>query len=119
MRLAYGFKSLLRSNIRLALSSDAPVEPLDPNETIRAALSKRSQPSCNQFEALSMREVLKAYSRFAVEASRGPLIYSGIVSKGFKADILVSKVDLLVEERIEPIETIVSGLRSTVIINNF
>ncbi|MEM0497838.1 MAG: hypothetical protein QXR22_06570 [Acidilobaceae archaeon] len=47
MKLAYGFKSLLRSNIRLALSSDAPVEPLDPNETIRAALSKRSQPSCN------------------------------------------------------------------------
>ena len=113
VRLAYRFKSMVRRGIRVALSSDAPVEPFNPNETIRAAMSECEQPSCFKEEALDIREVLLAYTRVAAEASGGALAGSGVLEKGYHADFTVSRSNPLWDHVIEPLEVIVSGFRAS------
>ncbi|MFN4046271.1 MAG: amidohydrolase, partial [Acidilobaceae archaeon] len=65
LKLAYRFKSFLKSGVKIALSSDSPVEPLDINETIASALSRCSQPACFREEALDINEIITAYTRNA------------------------------------------------------
>jgi len=57
-RWTYAFKSLIKHGVRLAASSDAPVEPLSPLIGIWAATTGHSSAE----ERLSVEEALKAYT---------------------------------------------------------
>ncbi|MDM7275299.1 MAG: amidohydrolase family protein [Thermoprotei archaeon] len=115
LKLAYRFKSFLKHEVKLALSSDSPVEPFDINETIASALSKCGQPSCLEEEALDFKEAVTAYTRGAAIASGGPLKLSGLLERGFKADLTVSRSNPFEEFKVEPLGTIVSGFDSATI----
>ena len=84
-RWAYRFRSLARSGARLALSTDAPVEPVEPWETFRAALGLCRAPACVRGESLSLREALYAYTRGAAAASGGPVALLGVLRRGAPA----------------------------------
>ena len=71
-RWAYRLASLARAGARLALSTDAPVEPVSPQETFRAALGLCRSPLCTAEESLTLRQALKYYTEAAAEASGGP-----------------------------------------------
>jgi len=113
VRMAYRFKSMVDRGVKVALSSDAPVEPLDPNETIKAAMSMCWQPACFKEEALDMKEILLAYTRVAAEASGGALVDSGVLEKGYNADFTVSRLNPLWDKVLEPLDVIVSGLKAS------
>ncbi len=87
LRLAYRFASLLRRGVPVALSTDTPVEPPEPWETLSAALGLCSQPSCRAEESLTSREAFTAYTRVAAEASGGPLSLMGRLEQGAVAAI--------------------------------
>jgi len=57
-RWTYPFKSLLKSSIPLAASSDAPAEPISPLLGIWAAVTRNSFPE----ERISVQQVLEAYT---------------------------------------------------------
>jgi predicted amidohydrolase YtcJ len=113
VKIVYRFKSMVSRGVKIALSSDAPVEPFDPNETIRAAMSICGQPACFKEEALDMKEILLAYTKVAAEASGGALSNSGVLEKGYNADLTVSRLNPLWDNAIEPLEVVVSGFRAT------
>jgi len=113
IRAVYRFKSMVDRGVKVALSSDAPVEPLDPNETIKAAMSMCGQPACSKEEALGMREALISYTKLAAKASGGGLAGSGVLEKGYNADFTVSRLNPLSDGVLEPLEVIVSGLRAS------
>jgi len=110
VRLAYRFKTMVRRGVRVALSSDAPVEPFDPNETLKAAMAECSQPSCFKEEALELREALLSYTKLAAEASEGPLRWSGVIERGYAADFTISKLNPVWDKAFEPLEVVVSGI---------
>ncbi len=83
-RQAYRFRSLAR-RIPLALSTDAPVEPYEPWETIAAATGQCTQPTCRREESLSWREAFHAYTRTAAQAAGGPLARAGTLEEGAPA----------------------------------
>ncbi len=112
LKQAYRFKSFLKSGAKLALSSDSPVEPFDINETIASALSRCGQPACLKEEALDIREAVRAYTRGSAIASGGPLKFSGLLERGFKADLTISRSNPFEEFKVKPLGTIVSGLDS-------
>jgi len=57
-RWTYPFKSLIKSGIRVAASSDAPVEPISPILGIWAAVARESFPQ----ERITVEEALGAYT---------------------------------------------------------
>jgi predicted amidohydrolase YtcJ len=57
-RWTYPFKSLMRSGIPVAASSDAPAEPISPLLGIWAAVTRESFPE----ERVSVKEALEAYT---------------------------------------------------------
>ena len=83
-RLAYRFRSLAR-RVPVALSTDAPVEPHEPWETLAAATGQCGQPACRGEESLSWREAFHAYTRMAARASGGPLVEAGTLREGAPA----------------------------------
>ena len=72
-RLAYRYKTMINNGVKLALSTDSPVEPFDPIETIKAALGACPKtPACSiKVENLSDKEILQAYTLSAYQASTG------------------------------------------------
>lgn len=87
LRLAYRFASLAMAGVPLALSTDTPVEPPEPWETLAAAQGLCEQPSCRPEESLSPREAFTAYTRTAAEASGGPVALIGRLEAGAQASI--------------------------------
>jgi hypothetical protein len=87
LRLAYRFASLTRKGVPLALSTDTPVEPPEPWETLSAAVGLCSQLSCRAEESLTPREAFTAYTKVAAEASGGPLSGAGRMERGAVAVI--------------------------------
>jgi predicted amidohydrolase YtcJ len=85
LRAAYPHASMLRAGVKLALSTDAPVEPYQPWETFRAAVGPCSEPACRPEEYLKPREVIEAYTRLAAEASGGPAGRVGRLCRGAPA----------------------------------
>ncbi|MCE4624916.1 MAG: amidohydrolase [Desulfurococcales archaeon] len=82
---AYPFKTIKQAGIRLAFSTDAPVEPLDPLETIRAAESQCDTPACRPEEALSRKDSFESYTHHAAQASGGPVAVLGRIGSGHPA----------------------------------
>lgn len=92
-RWAYPFKTMARAGVRLALSTDAPVETLNPLETIKAAESRCGEPACRAEEALSRRETFYYYTRASALASGGPVATLGSLEKGSPAELIWFKDD--------------------------
>ena len=85
LRLAYRFASMAGAGVPVALSTDAPVEPYDPWETLRAALGLCGEPACLPHESLSPGEAFEAYTRTAAGAAGGPLEGAGALEPGAPA----------------------------------
>ena len=92
---AYPFASMLRAGVKLAISTDAPVEPYEPWETIGAALGLCTQPTCRPEESLSPREAIEAYTIRAAEASGGPAGRVGRLCRGAPAALVYTPNDPL------------------------
>ena len=91
--MAYRFRSMLLRGARLALSTDSPVEPLDPAETLRAAVGLCRQPSCRPEESLRPREALEAYTLRAALASGGRVAELGSMERGRPAALAAFSED--------------------------
>ncbi|MEB3851931.1 MAG: amidohydrolase [Desulfurococcales archaeon] len=90
---AYPFASMVRAGVRLALSTDSPVEPYQPWETFQAAVGNCSQPACRPEESLSPRQVIEAYTIRAAEASGGPAGKIGRICRGAPAVLAYTPSD--------------------------
>ncbi len=86
VRLAYRLRSLHKAAL-LALSTDAPVEPIEPWETLAAATGQCSQPACTPRESLSWREAFHAYTRNSALAAWGPAALLGTLEPGAPASV--------------------------------
>jgi len=80
--LAYRFKSMVKHGVKIALSSDSPVEDYDPVKTFRAALGDCEGVTCRSEEALSPREAIRAYTIISSRASGGPVSRVGRLERG-------------------------------------
>ena len=83
-RWVYPFRSLLRAGVVLAAGSDAPIEPIDPFEGIRAATGEAQREE----ERISLWDALRAYTLGAAYASFQEGFY-GSLSPGRAADLAV------------------------------
>ncbi len=83
-RWTYPLKSLLRAGVVLAAGSDAPVEPIDPLEGVRAATGEAQRPE----ERLTLWEAVGAYTYGSAFASfqEG---FVGTLEPGKAADLTV------------------------------
>jgi len=92
---AYPLASMSRSGVKLAFSTDAPVEPYQPWETVAAALGRCEQPACRPEESLTPREAIEAYTIRAAEASGGPVARLGRLCRSAPAALAYTPKDPL------------------------
>lgn len=97
-RLAYAFRSLLRSGARLALGSDVPVEPLDPLAGIHAAVWRKrlDEPDSESWypeQRLTVNEALHGFTMGAAYAA-GEEAIKGSIAPGKLADFVVLTHDI-------------------------
>jgi len=85
VRLAYRLRSMLEAGVRLALSTDSPVEPYDPVETFKAAVGLCHSITCVSEESLRPNEVIRLYTAGSADASGGAVASLGRISKGLPA----------------------------------
>ncbi len=95
--LAYRFRTMLKSGVKLALSTDSPVETFDPIETFKAAVGRCGSPSCRPEESLDPKEIISLYTFGSSEASGGPVKAIGRLEKGLKAVLAWTPSDPLKE----------------------
>ena len=117
-RWVYAFKSLLKSNLLVAFSSDAPVEPYNPWEGVYAAVTRgkyegRPLASLTLSEALSVNEAIRCYTEIPARLTGDAL---GRLSKGFPADFIIVglnpfKIGDRDLNRIRILSTYVNGIR--------
>lgn len=93
----YPFRTLLRSGIRLALSSDSPVADPDPLVGLRDAVLRKTATGreLGPQERLTVGEALALYNREAAYFS-GEEDITGTFSRGKWADIVVMEKDPIV-----------------------
>ncbi|WP_370456636.1 amidohydrolase [Thermococcus sp. MAR1] len=115
----YPFKSISKAGIPFGLSTDSPVEPLDPWETVYAAVTRGKYEGIpladlTPDEALTLEEALHAYTA----GSAGVLMEEdlGSLEEGKLADfIIVSDDPFEVDEKelrgIKVLETYIEGER--------
>jgi len=116
-KYVYLFKTMIKKGLKVAFSTDAPVEPSDPLETIHAAVT-RGEGLVKLFEItpgekLSIREALEAYTIGSSLACRLENM-CGTIREGSLADIVVLnrdpyKVNLSELKNIRVLATIVDG----------
>jgi predicted amidohydrolase YtcJ len=116
----YRFKTLLESGLTIGFSTDAPVEPTNPWETIYAAVTRGKYDGVPYYEdtkseSLGVVDALHAYTvgSASVMWSEGEL---GTLEPGKLADFVVVDVDpLTIPEgdlrRVRVLETYVGGVR--------
>jgi len=116
----YPFKTLIRSGIRLGVSTDSPVEPLNPWETVYAAITRGEYEGIDLFkytphEKLSLTEVLSSYTQGSAYVL-GEENNIGTLEAGKFADfIVVDKDPYAVDEKtlreIKVLATYVGGVK--------
>ncbi|MEM1703364.1 MAG: amidohydrolase family protein, partial [Zestosphaera sp.] len=116
----YPFKTLIRSGIRLGVSTDSPVEPLNPWETVYAAITRGEYEGIDLFkytphEKLSLTEVLSSYTQGSAYVL-GEENNIGTLEAGKFADfIVVDKDPYVVDEKtlreIKVLATYVGGVK--------
>ncbi len=84
---AYMFKTLMNLDLCVSCSSDSPVEPYDPNETLKAALF-RGPGGPNISESLSIGEALKIYTQGGGCILRRPKLL-GCIDRGCVGDFIL------------------------------
>lgn len=82
-RHAYRFRTMIAAGIRLAGSSDSPVEPMDPWTGLKAAVERPDAPA----EALDADQALGMYTHGAARALDAPEL--GRLAPGAAADFVV------------------------------
>ncbi|MEB3816848.1 MAG: amidohydrolase [Desulfurococcales archaeon] len=102
----YPFATMLRSGVKLAVSTDAPVEPYQPWETFKAAVGRCGQPACRSEESLKPHEVIEAYTIRAAEASGGPAAALGTLRRGAPAALSYTPTNPLKEDWEGPLRLI-------------
>ncbi len=117
----YPFKSVLKKGIVLGLSTDAPVEPLNPWETIYAAVTRGKYEEVPLYkhspnEALTLEEALHAYT-YGSAYILGEESTLGTLEEGKLADfIVVDRDPFKVEKKelreIRVLETYVGGFKA-------
>ena len=98
MGMAYPFNTMLKNRIPIALSTDCPVENINPWETVYAAVTRGSYErvplgllSCE--ERMSTEQALEAYTQGSALALRDPEI--GSLLEGNMADFIAVDRDPL------------------------
>lgn len=117
----YPFKTLINSGIMLGISTDSPVEPLNPWETVYAAVTRGEYEGVDLFkltphEKLSLTEVLYSYTQGSAYIL-GEENSIGTLEVGKFADfIIVDKDPYLVDEKtlreIRVLATYVGGVKT-------
>jgi predicted amidohydrolase YtcJ len=104
VRWLYPFKTMLVSGVSIGFSSDAPVEPVNPLEGVRAAVTRGSLAEYTKDERLDIETALYLYTRgsAAVLGER----WAGCLEPGCYADMTVLSAD--------PLEVDVESLPSQV-----
>lgn len=103
IKYVYSFKTFIEEGLRVAISTDAPVEPIDPWLTINAAKNRGVLQKYSQNQSLNILETLDLYTRgSAVAIGRKDL---GSLIQGRKADFLVLNKDPI-EEGLEDIRVL-------------
>ncbi len=92
-RLAYRFRTMLSRGVRLALSTDAPVEDHRPWNTILAAVGDCGGRQCGVGEDLGVRDAIRLYTVEAARASGGPVAVLGRVEPGAPGELSWSPGD--------------------------
>jgi predicted amidohydrolase YtcJ len=92
VRFVYRFKTLLNLNLVIGLSTDAPVEPVNPWETVYAAVTRGCLDSIElcrytEDEGLTLTEALHLYTTGSAELLRDEEV--GSLGPGKLADIVV------------------------------
>lgn len=107
VKYLYPFRTMLRKGIRVAFSTDAPVEPVNPWLTVQAA-------EINRREKLNRSEALYLYTEGSAIALRRKDI--GKLEPGYRADFIITNfnpftipIDNLPEAHV--LETYVDGRR--------
>jgi predicted amidohydrolase YtcJ len=99
-RFGYGFKTL-KTATRIAGSSDAPVESIDPLRGIASAILN----DADRTESLPAKEAFRLYTEWAAELS--PLTRNcGSIECGKNCDLIVldtSSIDKMTETRVESV----------------
>ncbi len=95
-RLAYAFKTLLRSGAQVVFGSDSPIETFNPWDGIHAAVCRKrigAKESWYPDEKITVAEAVSAYTRWASQAS-GEENLKGSIQTGKLADMLVLSRDI-------------------------
>ncbi|MEM0156343.1 MAG: amidohydrolase family protein [Thermoplasmataceae archaeon] len=101
--IAYPFNTIMMHGIQIAISTDCPVENLNPWETVYAAVTRGSNEgiplgTASREESLTIEQTLDAYTQGAAAALRNTDI--GALLEGKLADFIVLDKDpLTVTER--------------------
>ncbi len=118
MRWLYPFKSMLIKGINLCISTDSPVEPLNPWETIYACITRGKYENLEHYEyikdeKLELAEALHAYtlgSAYSLHEEKE----LGSLEQGKLADFLIIdrdpfELDDFEIKRIKVLETFIGG----------
>ena len=87
----YPFRTMMENGVELAISTDAPVEPLDPWLTIEAATLQKGLWGAR--ESLDVETVMHLYTVGSARALGRSDI--GVLEEGFKADFIIVDKDPL------------------------
>mgnify|MGYP000327146079 CR=1 FL=1 len=95
-KYVYAFKSMIKRGLKIAFSTDAPVEPSNPLQTVEAAVTRGEGlvelAEVTPYEKLSVNEALNAYTVGSAYACR--LENScGRIKEGFSADLIILDKD--------------------------
>lgn len=98
-RTTYAFRSLLDAGVRLAMGTDWPVAPLDPMQTLYAAVTRRTldgrhPDGWHPEQKITLEEALRGYTRDAAFAEFQDGL-KGILAPGCLADLVVLDRDIL------------------------
>ncbi|MCE4606516.1 MAG: amidohydrolase family protein [Desulfurococcales archaeon] len=85
---AYRFKTMIRKGVKVSFSTDSPVDPYQPWETLRASYSDCSTILCRKDEALNPEEAFHSYTVMAAMASGGTVSRLGRIEVGSPAGSL-------------------------------
>jgi len=95
-RLAYAYKTLIKSGARITFGSDAPIETLDPLRGIHAAVCRQrvgEKESWYPEEKVSVAEAIFAYTQGASYASYEENL-KGSIQVGKLADMVILSQDI-------------------------
>jgi predicted amidohydrolase YtcJ len=95
-RLAYAYKTLLKSGARVVFGSDVPIESLDPWKGIHAAVTRHrtgEEKSWFPDEKVSVAEAVSAYTQWASYASYEENL-KGSIQVGKLADMVILSRDI-------------------------